>query len=86
MKLSVYSLFARVGYGDVEHKRERLPDHIGFDTGRMIEFAVFFKVYSNCLYIAGQNCLLKTLSQYAAKHFTAILFEKRMDGIEIFPV
>ena len=44
--------FTRFGYRDIEHKSDRMADHIGFDTGGVIEFAVLFKVYSNFLDIA----------------------------------
>ena len=47
--------FTRVGYGDVEHKRDLLATHIGFDPGRMIKFTVLFKVYSNFMDIAGET-------------------------------
>ena len=78
--------FTRVGYGDVEHKRDLMPNHIGFDPGGVIEFAVLFKVYSNFMDIAGGDCLLKTLHQDPAKLLTAILLKKRTDAGEIFPV
>ena len=52
VKLFIYMLFSRAGYGDVNHKRDRMPTHLGFDPGRVIKLTVLFKVYSNFLYIA----------------------------------
>ena len=65
--------FTRVGYSDVEYKRDLLTEHIGYDPGRVVEFAVLFEVNLNFPDLFSQDCPPKTLRQNPAKHCTAIL-------------